>query len=108
MKTSKSVKKEIKEGAPFALLSYVLFLWILTFIFQKDNRFALFHARQGLVIFLGNVICLPLIFIPVFSSLFVFLELVLVVISLYGMYLSVTARCERIYLISDIADRLVI
>ena len=38
MKDIKLSKQEITEGAPFAVLSYVLFLWILTFILKKDNE----------------------------------------------------------------------
>ncbi len=108
MKKPKMDKKDIKEGVPFAVLSYVLFLWILTFIFQKDNKFARFHAKQGIVIFMGNIIGLLFAFIPLINALFGFLELILLVASIYGMYLSLTGQCERIYLVSDIADRLVI
>ena len=108
MKKPKLDKKDIREGAPFAALSYVLFLWIFTFIFQKDNQFARFHAKQGIVIFVGNIVCLFFAFIPLLRALFGFLELILIVVSLYGMYLSLTGQCERMYLVSDIADRLVI
>lgn len=99
---------EIKEGAPFALLSYVFFLWILTFIFKKDNGFAYFHAKQGIVIFAGGVICLVFAHLPILGFLFKLLEFVLACISLYGIYLSLTGKCNRIYLVSDIADKLVI
>ena len=38
----KLTDKEIKEGAPFAALSYVFFLWIFTFIFKKEK----YHAYE--------------------------------------------------------------
>ena len=101
-------RKMIKEGAPFAVLSYVLLFWILTFIFKKDNSFAYFHARQGVVIFVGHVICFSFAFLPVFGALFRLLAFVLTLVSLYGIYLSLMGKYERIYLVSDIADKIVI
>ncbi len=100
--------KEIKEGAPFAALSYVLFLWILTFIFKKDNRFAYFHAKQGIVIFFAKAICLALTFLPLLGGLFKFFGLILVFVSLRVVYLSLRGRCARIYLVSNIADKLIL
>ena len=108
MKSQELGEKEIKDGAPFAMLSYVLFLWILVFIFKKDNDFARFHAKQGIVIFVGNILCLLLMVIPVLGIVFGLLEIGFVFASLYGIYLSLTGKTERIYLISDIADKMVI
>ena len=108
MQEHKILKPEVKEGAPFAVLSYIFCLWILTFIFKKDNQFALFHARQGIVIFVGNIICLAFMFIPVLGILFSILQLALAITSLYGIYLSLTGKTEPIYLIGDIAQRLVV
>lgn len=108
MEEHKSSKPEVKEGVPFAVLSYILCLWILTFIFKKDNQFALFHARQGIVIFVGNIICFAFMFIPVLGVLFSILQFVLVITSLYGIYLSLTGKTEPIYLIGDIVKRLVV
>jgi len=108
MKPQEFDKEEISEGAPFAMLSYVLFLWILVFIFKKDNNFARFHAKQGIVIFIGNIISLLLMTIPVIGILFGLIEVGLILASLYGIYLSLTGKSERIYFISDVADKMVI
>ena len=108
MKDMKLSKQEIKEGAPFAVLSYVLFLWILTFIFKKDNRFAYFHARQGIVIFVGNVICFILTFVPILGFLFGLGQIILIFFSLYGIYLSLTGKIKSMVVIGDIAEKLVI
>ena len=86
----------------------MFFLWILTFICKKNNRFAHFHAKQGIVIFVGNVTCLAFMFIPVIGVLFAFLQFILVIASLYGMYLALIGKCDKIYMIGDIADRLVV
>jgi uncharacterized membrane protein len=102
-------EKERKEGAPFAALSYIFFLWILSFIFKKENRFAHFHAKQGIVIFVGEVTFGVLSLIPIIGELFHALGLILFLfLSLYGIYSSLTGRCSRIPIVSDIADKLII
>jgi uncharacterized membrane protein len=103
-------EREVKEGAPYAVLSYVFFLWILTFIFKKEaNRFAHFHAKQGIVIFVGEVICLFLLMIPLVGTVFSHIGfIILFVASLCGMYSALTGKAKRIALVGDIADKMVI
>jgi fumarate reductase subunit D len=108
MEDIKLSRQEIKDGAPFAVLSYVLFLWILTFIFKKENRFAYFHARQGVVIFVGNIICFAFMFIPVLGVLFSLAQIILIFLSLYGIYLCLTGQTKNIAVVGDIAEKLVI
>ncbi|UCC95484.1 MAG: hypothetical protein JSW40_01730 [Candidatus Omnitrophota bacterium] len=102
-------EKEIREGAPFAALSYVFCLWILVFIFRKDNRFAHFHAKQGVVIFIGEVVFGFLSFLPLIGSLFRVIGLIIFLFaSLYGIYASLTGKIAKIPVVSDIADKLII
>jgi len=108
MEKLKFNEQEVREGAPFAALSYVLFLWILTFILKKDNAFARHHARQGIVIFIGTMGCFPFIFVPGIGVLFKLLALGLAIAALYGIVLSVTGKTDPIYLVSEIAKRLVV
>ena len=99
---------EIKEGAPFAALSYVFCFWILTFILKKDNQFAYFHAKQGIVLFVGEIACMIFLFVPVLGGLFGFLLLVLLCFGLYGIYLSLTGKMTPMPIIGDIAQKLVV
>ncbi|MBI5144164.1 MAG: zinc ribbon domain-containing protein, partial [Candidatus Omnitrophica bacterium] len=46
--------KEVLEGKPFAILSYLWILCLVPLILKKENRFAMFHAKQGLVLFIGE------------------------------------------------------
>ena len=47
--------QQIIDGKIFAILSYLSILCILPLLFKKDNPFVLKHARQGLILFLGEV-----------------------------------------------------
>ena len=102
-------EKEVKDGAPFAALSYVGVLWILTFILKKDNRFAIWHARQGIVVFLVFVVGIVAPILPLVGGLINRVSmLVWVVLSIYGIYLSLTGKTTPIPVVSDVAEKLVV
>lgn len=102
-------EKEIREGAPYAALSYIFFLWIYTFRQKKNNRFAHFHAKQGIVVFMGEVVSAFFGLIP-FIGRFIFPLglLFFVFMSLYGIYSALSGKMVRLPIISDIADKFVI
>ena len=52
-------EQEVREGKFFAVISYVSFLCIITLILKKSNKFALYHAKQGLVLFVMRRILKP-------------------------------------------------
>jgi len=43
--------KEVKEGKSLAWLSYLGLLFLIPLLAGKDNRFAKFHAKQGMVLY---------------------------------------------------------
>lgn len=47
--------KEILEGKVYAILSYLSIFCIIPLVLKKDNKFVLFHGKQGLVIFVAEV-----------------------------------------------------
>jgi uncharacterized membrane protein len=109
MEELKISEEEIKDGAPFAALAYVFFLWILTFISKKENRFAHFHAKQGIVIFIGEMVFGVLALLPLVGKAFYIVGLILfLVLSLYGIYYALTGKTVRMPVISAIADKFVI
>ncbi len=108
MSDSKLTKTEIKEGAPFAAFSYIFGLWILVFVFKKDNRFAYFHARQAVVIFFAQAICLTFQFVPLVGVIFALANFLLLIVALYGIYLSLRGRDKKILIIGKLADKFVL
>ena len=63
------VDKEIEEGRLFAILAYISFLCFVPLFLKKDNRFAFFHAKQGLVIFIGEILAAVLSAVPFFGAI---------------------------------------
>ncbi|MCK4809451.1 MAG: hypothetical protein KAS99_00750 [Candidatus Omnitrophica bacterium] len=105
MEELKLTEEEVREGAGFAALSYVFFLWFLTFLFKKNNGFAHYHAKQGLVISLGEIILAFFSFLPLIYPIGVILFLI---VSLYGIYSALTGKLCKIAIVSKIAAKIVI
>ncbi|MDP2939050.1 MAG: hypothetical protein Q8O13_03065 [Candidatus Omnitrophota bacterium] len=60
----KKEAEEIEEGKIFAILAYLSILCIIPLILKKDNKFCIFHARQGLILFILEVAIFVLSVIP--------------------------------------------
>ena len=103
-------KEEVKKGAPFAALSYIFFICIFVLIYKKDNAFARFHAKQALVIFIGEMIFWVLgMVIPVIGFIFSFFgSLIFLVCSVIGIFASLMGLKIKFPVIAQIAEEMVI
>lgn len=100
-------EKDIQEGKFFAIISYLSFLCIVALVLKKDNKFALFHAKQGLVLFVFEVASFILSIIPILGGLIrVFGTITFMLVSLWGVLQALMGNFGRIPLVSDIADKI--
>lgn len=101
--------QEIQDGKIFAMLGYWCFLCILPLILKKENSFAVYHGKQGLVLFIFLVGGFLLNIIPVLGqitwrlTLFIYLALFI-----WGTIQALTGKCGRIPIISNIADKIIL
>jgi len=102
-------EKEIQEGKFFAVISYIAFLCIICLVLKKDNKFALYHAKQGLVLFVFEVICFIVSIIPFLGWLIGILATVIFpLLSIWGILQALMGNYSRIPLVSDISDKIVL
>lgn len=101
-------QKDIQEGKFFAVISYVAFLCIVSLILKKDNKFALFHAKEGLVLFVIEVICFILSVIPVYSIIKRLVLAFFIFISLIGILQAIRGSAKGLPVISDIANKIIL
>ncbi|MBI4357703.1 MAG: hypothetical protein HY584_00235 [Candidatus Omnitrophica bacterium] len=66
---SKALDPEIAEGKIFAVLGYLSILCFVPLFLKRDNKFAQFHGRQALVLFILEVAAAMLAIIPVVGEL---------------------------------------
>ena len=101
--------QEVQEGKFFAIISYISFLCIVSLVLKKDNKFALYHAKQGLVLFVFEVGAFILSIIPFLGFLIrIFGTVVLFLCSLVGILQALTGKCNRFPVISEIADNIIL
>ncbi|MBU4315234.1 DUF4870 domain-containing protein [Patescibacteria group bacterium] len=77
-------KKDVEDNKVLAALSYVFLLCFIPLLLAKDSKFAQYHAKQGLVLFIVEAIVMIasniFIFIPVFGWLVIMVAYLLVAI----------------------------
>jgi len=109
MATQASNDKEIHEGKFFAVISYIVFLCIVSLVLKKENKFALHHAKQGLVLFVLEVVCFILSIVPILGWLMATLGVALFTFySVWGVVQALMGSTSRLFVISDIADNIVL
>jgi uncharacterized membrane protein len=102
-------EKDIQEGKFFAIISYISFFCIVSLVLKKDNKFALYHAKHGLVLFVFEVAAFILSVIPVLGFLIRVLGLIVfTLVSLWGILQAMMGKSERIPVLSDIASKVVL
>ena len=82
--TDKYDKKDIESGKVMAILSYIGILCLIPYFAEKNNPFVVYHAKQGLNLFLLEVIASVAI-----SVLSVILFLLFFVVGLIGFAVGV-------------------
>lgn len=106
----KPSSKELEEGKLFAFLG--VFLTILGFIIvllaKKDNKYALYYAKQGLVLFIGWVIIAVLGSIIPIIGWFIILPLgylLMFILWIIGIVYSLSGEEKPIPMIGQFAEK---
>jgi len=98
--------QEIEEGKAAAILAYVPFMCFVPLVKMKHNRFAIQHGKQGLVLFLIEIIAL-IFLLPKISDLFWgFVIIASLTVAVTGILYAVQGRSCKIPFIGDLADKL--
>ncbi len=62
--TKKTVGPEVLEGKFFAAVGYLSILCFVPLFLKRDNKFAQFHGRQALVLFILEAVAFLLVVVP--------------------------------------------
>lgn len=102
-------EQEIREGKFFAVISYISFLCILTLVLKKNNNFALYHAKQGLVLFVMEVVAFILSIIPLLGWLIGIVGYALfLLISLWGIMQAALGIYCKLPVITEISEKVIL
>ena len=103
-----SSSKEVEEGKIFAFLG--VFLGIIGFVIvlltKKDNRYAMFYAKQGLVLTIAYVIAMIVMIVPILGWIVGMIAyIVLLVLWVIGWINALSGKEKYIPLIGQFADK---
>ncbi|MDP2684595.1 MAG: hypothetical protein Q8P20_06125 [bacterium] len=82
-----------------AALSYVWIISIVMMIVKKDDKFVVFHAKQGLVLFIAS-------FIGVIPIIGWFIWIIVVILEIVGFIKALSGERYKIPVVGDIAEKI--
>ena len=81
--------KDVEENKLIAVLSYIWILFLIPLLLKKNSGFCQFHAKQGLVLFIGSLFC----WLPIIGQV---LGLVILIIAVIGIIKSYNGEYFKI------------
>ena len=99
--------KEIQEGKVFAVIAYLWILCLVPLLLKKENKFALFHAKQGLVLFICEIALWLIGIIPILGWLISILgSLACGILALVGIIQALMGNYWKMPLLGDYAEKI--
>lgn len=96
--------QEIEKGKLFAILGYIISIFCIIPLIQKDNEFALFHAKQVLLLLLTGIALSFLNIIPCLGQIvFAIGSLALLVLDIIGLINAIKGEAKPVPLIGKYA-----
>jgi uncharacterized membrane protein len=100
--------QEIEEGKIWAFIGYWWILFLVPLLGKKDNKFALFHGKQGLVLFCFEVVIWILSYIPVIGWFIIgpVGGIICLILAIIGMVKSLQGIYWKMPVLGDIAEKI--
>ena len=106
-KSGPSLDPEVQEGKFFAAVGYLNVLCFVPLFLKKGNRFAQFHGKQGLVLFILELAASILKAIPALGDVFFRLAFVVLgILSLVGIVKVLMGEYWEMPVIQEVAAKI--
>ncbi len=83
---SKVYDADVEKNKSVAALSYLWILCLVPLLMRRSSKFAQFHAKQGVVLFIAEMIISILMWIPVFGQLLLVLAIIIAALGFIKSY----------------------
>ena len=110
VEVTSSDSEVIEQGKIYAFLGYFGILFLVPILAKKDNTFAVFHGKQGLVLFVVEIIVWLLGFIP-FLGWYIIWPIGFIfclIMAIAGMIQALSGKYWKMPLIGDYAEKITI
>ncbi|MGB8656560.1 MAG: hypothetical protein WCE90_02095 [Candidatus Zixiibacteriota bacterium] len=99
-------KKMIEEGKAAAILGYIPFMCFVPLIKMRDNPFAVKHGKQGLILFVIEIIA-AIFILPKISDIFWGMVIILcMACAVAGIFFALQGQDWKIPFLGDLADKM--
>ncbi len=88
-----------------ALLAYIPFLCFIPLLNMRENKDALFHARQGTILFLIELVAALLLVEKISDFVFKAILVGAIALAAAGIYFAMQGKSMRLPIIGDLADK---
>ncbi len=79
------IERKKQKTDPIVILSYIGILCLIPLLSKKDDKFAQFHAKQGLVLFIAEIATMFIAWIPIIGWLIGFIAWIIwMILSIMG------------------------
>lgn len=106
MNDKKSKKDIVLEGKIWAVIGYLWILCFIPLINKRDNPFTLFHAKQGLVLFITSLISTGVTIIPLIGFIGVLGNIAVFILCITGIINSLKGECWKMPYIGEYAEKM--
>ena len=96
--SNENTRKDVEENKTVAALSYAWILCLVPLLGKRKSKFAQFHAKQGLVLFIIELGASLVMWFPVFGQL---LMLALLIVSVLGIIKALNGEWWKIPYLYD-------
>lgn len=100
---------DIEKNKAMAVLSYIGILCLIPLLAAKESKFAQFHAKQGLVLFLAEIVVGILYAIPVINVVMFFigwiLYILVLILAIMGIVYTLQGKYWKMPVLGGLAEK---
>lgn len=96
---------QTEEGRMAAIMSYIPVLCFVPLLNMKDNKEARFHARQGVLLFLIELIAAIFLIDGISDFVFKAILILAVALAAFGIYFALQGKNYKLPLIGDLVKK---
>ena len=93
------------EGRIAAIMAYIPILCFVPLLNMRENKEAMFHARQGVLLFIIELIALLFLIDGISDLVFKGVLLLAIALSVVGVYFAFQGKNYKLPIIGDLADK---
>ena len=97
--------KEVQEGKIWAIISYIPILFLAPLLVKKDNKFALYHAKQGLMLTIVWVIFIVITAILIWVPIRILCWIAFLILLIIGIVNAATGKYKPLPVVGQYAEK---